>query len=126
MPKILVVDDAEDARFLLTRLLRVGGFTTDVAEDGAVALERIALAPPDLVLLDVMMPRMNGIEMLAVLRKDPRWHDLPVVLYTAMSDGRLIADAERLGIQDMIVKGSVDGETLLERIARRFPPGEMH
>ena len=125
MPKILVVDDADGVRFLLTRLLRVGGFTTDSAEDGVDAMAHIEASPPDLVLLDVMMPRMNGVEMLDVLRQDPRWRDLPVVLYTAMADGPLIARAQDLGIQDLIRKGTIDGMELLERLGKRFDSGEV-
>jgi CheY-like chemotaxis protein len=122
MHKILVVEDAEDVRYFLTRLLRFGGFATDAAEDGRAALARLELALPDLVLLDLMMPVMNGLEMLTALRGDPRWQHLPVVLYTAMADEGLLNDAEKLGIQDVIFKGSVDGSELLDRLAARFPP----
>jgi CheY-like chemotaxis protein len=118
MSKILVVDDAEDARFLVSRLLHLGGFTTDMAEDGLDALAHIEASPPDLILLDMMMPRMNGVQMLGVLRQDPRWRDLPVLVYTAVADARWIDEAKRLGVQDVIVKGSVDGEGLLDRIVR--------
>jgi CheY-like chemotaxis protein len=126
MSKILVVDDAEDARFLLTRLLHLGGFATDMAEDGLDALAHIEASPPDLILLDMMMPRMNGLQMLGTLRQDPRWRDLPVVLYTAVSDNRWLDEAERLGVQDVIVKGSVDGDHLLERIARGLDAKAVH
>ena len=126
MLKILVVDDADDIRFLLTRLLRHGGFATDAAADGLDGLACIEASPPDLVLLDVMMPRMNGVEMLDVLRKHPRFSNMPVVLYTAMADGALIHRARQLGIQDVILKGAVDGIELLERLGQRFRSNDVH
>src|SRR5947209_13348916 len=100
MRKILVVDDIEDARDVLSRLLRLGGFTTVTAEDGISAIKSLEMDHPDLVLLDLMMPRMNGVQVLETMRQDPRWKNVPVVLLTAVSDGPLIADAARYGIQD--------------------------
>ena len=126
MSKILVVDDAEDTRYLVTRLLHFGGYATDMAGDGLDALARIEASPPDLVLLDMMMPRMNGLEMLEVLRQDPRFRNMPVVLYTAVADRRWIDEAQRLGVADVIVKGSVDGKGLIERIAKGLLPAEMN
>src|SRR2546423_12268913 len=86
MHKILVVDDTEDARDVLARLLRLGGFCAVTAEDGIEALKRLELDHPDLVLLDLMMPRMNGVELLEMMRQDPRWKKGPVMLLTAVSD----------------------------------------
>jgi CheY-like chemotaxis protein len=118
MRKILVVDDTEDARDVLARLLRLGGFSTVTAEDGYEALKALEMDNPDLVLLDLMMPRMNGVELLETMRQDPRWKNVPVMLLTAVSDGPLITDAARLGVQDFILKGAVSGLSLLERVAR--------
>jgi CheY-like chemotaxis protein len=118
MHKILVVDDTEDARDVLARLLRLGGFSTITAEDGIEAMKALEMDHPDLVLLDLMMPRMNGVQLLETMRQDPRWQNLPVVLLTAVSDGPLIADAARLGVQDFILKGAVSGLSLLERVAK--------
>ena len=118
MHKILVVDDTEDARDVLARLLRLGGFSTITAEDGIEAMKALEMDHPDLVLLDLMMPRMNGVQLLETMRQDPRWQKLPVVLLTAVSDGPLIADAARLGVQDFILKGAVSGLSLLERVAK--------
>jgi CheY-like chemotaxis protein len=118
MRKILVVDDTEDARDVLARLLRLGGFTTVTAEDGIEALKSLEMDHPDLVLLDLMMPRMNGVELLETMRQDPRWRNVPVMLLTAVSDGPLISDAARLGVQDFILKGAVSGLSLLERVSQ--------
>jgi CheY-like chemotaxis protein len=117
---VLVVEDTEDARDILARMLRLGGFTAITAEDGFAALQALEQGVPDLVLLDLMMPKMNGVELLDRLRHDPRWRNVPVILLTAMSEGRLITDAVNLGVQDVILKGSVNAFDLIERIARQL------
>src|SRR4051794_13252397 len=99
---ILVVDDVADSRDVLARLLRLSGYKSIVAEDGEAALNAVESEAPDLVLLDLMMPGMDGVEVLRHLREDPRFHDLPVILFTALSDGKLLTDAAKLGVQDYI------------------------
>jgi CheY-like chemotaxis protein len=124
MHKVLVVDDTKDARVVLARLLRLGGYQPVLADDGPAALQSIESERPDLVLLDLMMPDMNGVEVLENLRQDPRYKSLPVILFTAVSDGELIQTASKLGIQDLILKGAVNGFSLLERIGRLLPAGD--
>jgi CheY-like chemotaxis protein len=121
MRTVLVVDDVPDARDVLARLLKLGGFQTVTAEDGYEALAAVKAQAPDLVLLDLAMPRMDGVEVLKALRDDPSWKHLPVVLFTAVSEGRLVEEAGRLGVQDFILKGGVGGAELLDRITRHLP-----
>jgi CheY-like chemotaxis protein len=121
MRTVLVVDDVPDAREVVVRLLKLGGLQAVTAEDGYDALEALHEQTPDLVLLDLTMPRMDGVAVLKALRADPRWKDLPVILFTAVSEGRLVEEAGRLGVQDYILKGGVGGAELLERIARHLP-----
>jgi CheY-like chemotaxis protein len=118
MQKILVVDDTTDSRVVLGRLLRLGGYQTFLADSGPSALTAIKAARPDLVVLDLMMPDMNGIEVLENLRKDPSYIDLPVILYTAIGQGELIEKAQQIGVQDVIVKGATHGASLLDRVAK--------
>ena len=120
-PTVLVVDDVADARDVLARLLRCGGYKSVTAEDGPTALAAVESDAPDLVLLDVMMPGMDGVEVLRRLRDDPRWRDLPVVLFTGIMDGPLIEEAGRLGVVDYILKGRVAGRDLLDRIEQYLP-----
>jgi CheY-like chemotaxis protein len=120
-PTVLVVDDVADARDVLARLLRYGGYKSVTAEDGPAALAAVESDAPDLVLLDMMMPGMDGVEVLRRLRGDPRWQDLPVVLFTGIMDGPLIEEADRLGIVDCIIKGRVGGADLLHRIGHYLP-----
>lgn len=74
--EVLVVDDEASVRELSVRTLRSAGWVTHEAEDGVHALEVLARSHPDVVLLDLMMPRMDGFELLGRLRADPRWRML--------------------------------------------------
>ena len=80
--RVLVADDNADMRDYLRRLL-AGRYEVDVVADGEVALERLREAPPDLLLADVMMPRLDGFGLLAAIREDPRMRSLPVLLLSA-------------------------------------------
>src|SRR3954453_2001121 len=121
MRTVLVVDDVPEAREVVARLLKWGGFQAVTAEDGYEALAAVNTQTPDLVLLDLTMPRMDGVAVLKALREAPRWKPLPVVLFTAVSDGRLVEEAGQLGVQDFILQGGVGGAELLDRITRHLP-----
>jgi CheY-like chemotaxis protein len=79
----LIVDDDQSTRETLSRALDTLGMHTEVARDGLEALDMIGQAPPDLILLDVMMPRLDGLSMLVRLRKDPRTCRIPVIVVSA-------------------------------------------
>lgn len=81
-PLILVVDDDEDARAIFGLTLRLAGFRTEEAENGAVALERAFALAPDAILLDQTMPVMDGCETARRLRADARTRDTPLVMLT--------------------------------------------
>jgi DNA-binding response OmpR family regulator len=88
MKRILVVDDQPALRRLMDVVLSEAGFEVQLAEGGAEALEAVRAAPPEVCVLDVMMPRVNGWEVLEALRADPATEDLPVVMLTAKGDPR--------------------------------------
>ncbi|NQW22956.1 MAG: response regulator [SAR202 cluster bacterium] len=85
MCKILIADDEPDMRALLADLLMEAGHEVTEAENGQVAVQQVQNEMPDLVLLDVLMPLMNGIQVLQRLRDDPATKALPVILLTAFS-----------------------------------------
>ena len=92
--RVLVVDDDAGARSALRDLLKTQGYAADVAVDGEAALERIAEQPPDVVITDLDMPRMNGMQLLAELRQRAR--ELPVIVVTS-AGGRRAAGGGRRG-----------------------------
>ena len=81
--KILVVEDEPDVRNFLVTCIRDVGFIVDMAIDGVEALEKMEEDTPDLMTLDMVMPRKSGIELIRTLRKNEKWAKLPVIVITA-------------------------------------------
>ena len=84
--RVVVADDDADIRDLVAFKLEAAGMDVVAVADGAAALEACQDVPPDLVILDVMMPRMSGIEVLTEIRQDPELEHLPVLMLTAAGD----------------------------------------
>ncbi|WP_437775792.1 sigma-54-dependent transcriptional regulator [Sorangium sp. So ce1097] len=113
--RVLVVDDEASARSGLEKLLRQEGYAVDVAGDGAEALEIAAERPPDVVVTDLKMPKMDGMALLGKLREqDP---SLPVLVVTAFGDVTSAVQAMRAGAEDYLTK-PVDFDALLLSIER--------
>ncbi len=112
---LLVVDDNENNRDMLSRRLRRQGFVVDVAEGGREALAKIEGSQIELVLLDVMMPGMSGIEVLKEIRITRSIEELPVIMATARSDSQDIIEALELKANDYVVK-PIDFPVLLARV----------
>ena len=126
-PHILVVEDDEPTRELIHRMLRGRDWVIDEAENGVKGLERMAEATPNLVLLDLMMPEMDGFEFLSRMRANESWRQIPVVVVTAKT--LTIEDRARLNdgyVEQLIEKGDDNLDALLstldEIIARRAGP----
>ncbi len=113
--RILIVDDDDSARSALERLLSGAGYSVETVEDGAAALERAAEVPPDVVVTDLKMPRMDGMELLQRLRTQDR--SLPVVMVTSMQDLAAGVAAMRAGAEDYLTK-PVDFDALSVVIER--------
>jgi DNA-binding response OmpR family regulator len=113
---LLVVDDIESNRDVLSRHLRRQGYRVSAAADGGEALELIAAGGYDVVLLDVEMPGMSGLEVLTRLRTTHSDTELPVIMVTARSQGPDIVEAFRLGANDYVTK-PIDVPVALARIA---------
>lgn len=86
MSTVLVVEDSIPQREMITELLRGSGLTVTVASDGVEALESIQGNPPDLVVLDIVMPRMNGYELCRRLKSDPATQNVPVVMCSSKGE----------------------------------------
>ena len=113
--RVLVVDDNENNRDIVSRLLEREGYEVSTAENGALALEQIQSEPPDLVLLDVMMPVMDGIEACQRIKDDPDSRLIPVVIMTALGQVDDRVRAIQAGADDFLTKPVNRGE-LLARI----------
>jgi hypothetical protein len=120
---ILIVDDEPGVREMLRRIVEKGGWTAVEAENGQVALERMAEIEPGLILLDLLMPVMDGLEFLATLRASEKWQSVPVLVITAKELTQ--EDRDRLShqAQKVMQKGAYDAEELLRVIGRLIPNG---
>jgi CheY-like chemotaxis protein len=118
---ILVVDDNLDACKPLCRLLEMDGYEAECILSGREALHSMHARKPDLLILDIMMPGMSGLEVLETLRHDPDLKDLPVVMYTADVSERDREQAIQLGARDYLIKGQLSWQELRERIHYNYP-----
>lgn len=112
--KILVVEDEANIRHILKYNLELDGNSVILAENGQQALDQMS-EKPELVLLDVMMPVMNGLEACKILKADPATKDIPVFMLTAKSQINDIEEAFRVGADDYLTK-PFDPDALSDRI----------
>jgi PAS domain S-box-containing protein len=117
--RVLVIDDEPLGREVCMDALRKRGWTVDEADDGAVGLRRVAESHPDVILLDLLMPNMDGFEFLERLRLQPEGRTIPVVVIT----GKNLSEVERArlnsSVHDVILKSQYSTEDLLDEILIR-------
>ena len=120
-PNVLVVDDSLSARRTLAQVIADAGYEPRTAVDGLDAIDAIEERMPDLILLDLEMPRMNGLELAAHLRADQETHDIPIVMVTSRSTGKHREQAHAAGIDAFITKPYQEDE-LAEQIRLLISP----
>ena len=116
-PRVLLVDDDPVIVRLLEVNFRLGGFTVDGANRGEEALEKAHMNKPDAIVLDVMMPGLDGYEVCARLRDDPELESVPVILLTARAQEDDVAKGYALGVVEYITK-PFDPEALVASVRR--------
>jgi two-component system, OmpR family, phosphate regulon response regulator PhoB len=127
MARVLVVDDDSDINLALQMALRLGGYEADGAETGTAALEACARSCPDLVLLDLMLPDLDGLEVCRRLRANPATARVPIVFVTARTDETTRVRGLAVGADDYVVKPFSTQELMLRirAVLRRATPVEM-
>jgi adenylate cyclase len=113
---VLVVEDDEGQRQAIRGILDARGWTVKEAANGRLALEALASGVPDVILLDLMMPEMDGFQVVAALQADPAWRDIPVVVVTALDISA--EDRQRLnrGVEHIVSKNAASPADLMARI----------
>ena len=130
MPTVMVVDDVDVMRDVLARLLKREGYQTVTAGSGHEALDVLARsdnagrAAPDLILLDIKMPDIDGLDLLERLHGDPRWKDTPVIMLSAVSDTHTVHRAEQLGAKAYLVKAAFSVTEMMSHVKQytRYVP----
>jgi CheY-like chemotaxis protein len=113
---ILVVEDHAIVREPLARLLRLEGYQTLCASNGNEAIAALEAGRVDLLLLDLMMPKKDGIAVLEIIRADARWRELPVIVLSGLIEGSQVERARQLSGSEVLFKAKFDVEELFERI----------
>lgn len=101
------------------------GHEAAFVDNGRKALDYVAHHRPDLVILDVMMPEIDGLEVLRRLRENPQTADLPVVMFSALNDPAFCQRVRERGANDYWVKASIDFRSLEERLEALMPPDRL-
>jgi len=124
-PLILIADDNEANRDILARRLEVHGYGLAMAADGAEALSQARALLPDLILLDVMMPKFDGLEVCRQLKADKSLPFIPIILVTARSDTKDIVAGLEIGADEYLTK-PVDQAALVARVRSILRIKELH
>jgi two-component system chemotaxis sensor kinase CheA len=117
-PRILVADDSLTSRTLERNILVGAGFEVETVEDGAAALAALQARQFDLMVSDVQMPEMSGLELTARVRALPALARLPIILVTSLDQPEDIQEGARVGADEYIIKGQFDQKALLEAVSR--------
>ncbi len=124
MKKIIIVEDEEILRNLLHKKLLAEGYSVDVAENGEVGLQKIRENRPDLILLDIIMPKMGGFEMLEEMQKDESISGIPVIVVSNSGQPVEIDRAQKLGARDWLVKTEFDPQEVIDKVVVQIGKGE--
>lgn len=116
LPKILIVEDEESILELYKLRLQQAGYEVFVAGDGEAGVLMASNSHPDLVLLDILMPKADGYDMLRELKASPKMRDIPVIIFSNLSQKEEIGKGLKLGALDYIVKTSVTPSELAQRV----------
>ncbi len=112
---VLVVDDEPALRDLIRQMLELGGYAVAEAQDGEDALNKIEESPPDALILDVMMPHMDGVTLCKIIREDPETAALPVIMLSGKTQQEAIVEGLAAGANQYLCK-PVSFDELLESI----------
>jgi len=116
--KILVVDDNKEICELYKTMLTAHGYEANFVFDGESALELLKHDYYDLILLDIMMPLMDGLNVLVLIKGDPKLAGIKIIMLSAISDPQVIIQAKQYGAYDFIVKGEYTVEDSMEKIEK--------
>lgn len=117
---ILIIEDEQKLAFALERQLAKENFDVKIAWDGQEGLDMIVKQKPDLILLDLLLPKLSGMDILRNIRKSDDLKDLPVLIITNLVEDAVLAEAGNLGIIDYVVKSNVSLSGIVEMIKKYF------
>lgn len=115
---ILIVEDELPFRLIYRDALDMYGYTVTEAENGEEAMNLIEQTPPDLILLDLVLPKLSGFDMLTKLKQSPKTKGIPVIVYSVLNDKISIDRALALGADDFTIKGETPAAKVVDKVRR--------
>ena len=115
MSKVLIIDDDPPYRKIYKRKFEVSGYTVEVAENGLEGLEKIRSFHPDIVFVDLMMPKMDGFQVLDKVKADPALRAIPIVVFTNLSTGDDASRVLQKGAHTVLVKSDIEPNAVVEK-----------
>jgi DNA-binding response OmpR family regulator len=119
--KILIIEDEEIIMNLLQKKLTEEGYEVSIARNGQAGLETMREKKPDLVLLDIIMPKMGGFEVMTEMQKDGELKNIPVIVVSNSGQPVEIDKAQELGAKDWLVKTEFDPQEVVEKVKKQLP-----
>jgi len=124
MKKILIIENEKLIGDLLQRKLAQEGYYVFRSEDGEAGLREIRDKKPDLVLLDVVLPRLNGLEVARAMKKEGLLDEIPVIIISNSGQPVEIDEAKELGVKDWLIKTEFDPAEVVEKVHRQIGEGD--
>ena len=129
MLKVLIIEDNVTVTTLYRNMLRAAGFVVEAAADGAKGLAAVSSFRPDVVLLDLMLPAVDGLSVLRTLRADPEWTALPIVVFSNSYSGQRLTEVWEAGATQVLAKASSTPKQVVEAVRATVAArtsGDMH
>lgn len=120
MKKVLLIEDDELLIKLLERKLFQEGYEASVARDGLEGLRKMREVKPDLILLDIIMPKMNGLEVMEEMQKDEELKKIPVIVVSNSGQSIEIDRIQKLGVKDWLIKTEFDPQEVIEKVKKQI------
>lgn len=120
MKRILIVEDEKIMADLVQKKLEQEGYSTLVAQDGQQSLDMMRKEKPDLVLLDIILPKLNGFEVMEQINQDPELKDIPVIIVSNSGQPVELDRAKQLGAKDWLIKTEFDPQEVVDKVVRQI------
>jgi len=118
--KILIVEDEEIIYRLLEKKLAGKGYEVSIAKDGVEGLEKMREVKPDLILLDIVMPRKGGFEVMEEMQRDETLKDIPVIVISNSGQPVELDKAKEMGARDWLIKTEFDPQEVIEKVKKQI------
>lgn len=120
MKKILIIEDEEILLELIQKRLIQEGYQVAVARDGQEGLEKLRQEKPDLILLDIIMPKMGGFEVIEEINKDNKLKSIPIIIISNSGQPVELSRAKELGVVDWLIKTDFDPSEVVDKVKKQL------